>query len=285
MGVMQKIKAALGFPVDEPALESSAPPHSRKKEQGAGRLAHSLEQTLEKNAYAPKSVDRRTIVPETPIAIDLADVDDHAEPLSAGDSSIDLARSDSADLAGDRPLSSKKARQEMLTELQKNYKEVLELVRRVQTHLDTQEARSARLMEIVERIPDALDDIPERRAQTERLITAVEKVAEVGRTSHDVSQQSFRELAKANEQLARSARADDELVSAMGEFKVAAESMAADNQRAAGAVRDMARRSAERDEQLAEAVADGRRWLVIGVTVTAVAAAFAVILSVLALVT
>jgi hypothetical protein len=274
MGVMQKIKAALGFPAEEPALESptraSAP---RDQVEGPGRLASTL------------TTSKKTVAPDAPVAIDLTDADAGPPPHASGDSTIDLAGSDSADLAGDKPLNSKKAKQEMLAELQKNYKEVLELVRRVQSHLDTQEERSARLMEIVERIPEALDEIPERRAQTERLIQAVEKVAEVGKGSQDVSQQSLRELAKANEQLARSAQADGELVTAMGEFRAAAETMASDNQRAAGAVKDMARRSAERDEQLADAVADGRRWLVIGVTVTAVAAAFAVILSALALVT
>jgi ABC-type transporter Mla subunit MlaD len=273
MGVISKIKHALGFPPEEPALESPTPA-KKPGDAGAGRIA----QTLQK----------QTLTPEKPVAIDLSEVDTPPAASSSGDSSIDLpSRTDSTDQEGgeERRLTSKKAKQELIAELQKNYKEVLELVRRVQTHLDTQEERSARLMEIVERIPEALDEIPERRKQTERLIRAVEQVAEVGKSSQDVSQQSLRELAKANEQLSRSAQADADLVGAMGEFRSAAETMASDNQRAATSVTELARRSSERDEQLAEAIADGRRWLVIGVTVTAVAAAFAIILSALALAT
>ena len=273
MGVISKIKHALGFPTEEPALESPAAADN-PGDAGAGRIA----QTLHK----------RTVTPEKPVAIDLSEVDSESSKPTPGDSTVDLpSRSDSTDQDGsdEKRLSSKKAKQELVAELQKNYKEVLELVRRVQTHLDTQEERSARLMEIVERIPEALDEIPQRREQTERLIEAVGHVAEIGKSSQDISQQSLRELSKANEQLARSAQADADLVGAMGEFRSAAETMASDNQRAAASVKELARRSTERDEQLAEAIADGRRWLVIGVTVTAVAAAFAIILSALALTT
>lgn len=266
MGVITKIRTALGLvPADDTDGASDTPMRTATKAErdlGAGRRLSDA------------------VAPRVPVAIDLTDLDHPEDGGSAGDSSIDFVLDDHGE---EKRLTSRKAKQELVTELQKNYKEVLELVRRVQSHLDLQEERSTRLMEIVERLPEVLDGEPERRAQTERLIQAVERVSEVGKTNHDVSQQSLRELAKANEQLVRRAQSEGELVETMTKFRDAAEDIATNNQAAAGAVRDLASRADQRDTQLADAIVQGRKWLVIGVVVTASAAAFALTLAAIAL--
>lgn len=264
MGVLSKLKSAMGI---TPAESPQTPPAEGPQDLGPGRLlAH-------------------TVAPKEPVAIDLTHMDhehDPDHPVSPGDSTIDFdVEGESAD---EKRLSAKKAKQELITELQKNYKEVLEVVRRVQTHLDEQEARSTRLMEIVEGVPSALDQLSEHKEQNERLIMAVERLNDTASTSHDVSQQSLRELAKANEQLSQSAHADRDLISTMGEFKDAAQGIANNNERAASAVKDLAGSASQRDQQLAEAIAEGRKWLVIGVATTASAAALALILAAVALV-
>ena len=263
MGVFSKIKSAMRI---APAETAEPPRTDGPRDLGSGRLlAH---------AVAPKE----------PVAIDLSDMDqDHDATTSPGDSTIDFdAEVDGVD---EKRLSAKKAKQELITELQKNYKEVLELVRRVQTHLDEQETRSTRLMEIVEHIPAALDHLPEHREQNERLISAVERLSDTATTSHDVSQQSLRELAKVNEQMSQSAHADRDLISTMGEFKDAAQGIAENNDKAATAVKELAGSASKRDKELADAIAEGRKWMVIGVTVTASAAALALILAAVALAT
>jgi len=267
MGVFQKLKSAMG-------LEKNADP---------------LEPAPASEPTAAAAPARSTpvadpIAPREPVAIDLTDIDrdhDPVNPKSPGDSTIDF----DADASDEKRLSAKKAKQELITEIQKNYKEVLELVRRVQTHLDEQEDRSARLMEIMERLPDALDRIPEHREQTERLITAVETLGETTGANRDISQQSLRELVKANEQLAQTARAENELVTTMSDFKDAAQGIADQNDRTASAVRHLADSSTKRDQRLEEAIADGRKWLIVGVVATASAAAIALILAAIALAT
>jgi len=269
MGMLTRIKAALGIET-EPETSPPVPPVRLDAEPA------------QRNGHRGPRAAAADIAPAEPVAIDLAD--HHAgddRPASPGDSTMDV----DAELPdSERRLPSRKAKQELITELQKNYKEVLELVRRVQTHLDTQEERSARLMEIAERVPEALDAIPEHAERTERLIGAVEKMHESSATSASAAQQNTRELARVNEQLSQSAHAERELVTTMQGFHEAARDLAGNNQKAAGAVKDLAARTAERDHQLAEAIADGRRWLIIGIGVTAGAAATAVILAALALI-
>ncbi len=247
MGVFAKIKSAMRI---APAETADQPRTEGPRDLGTGRLL------------------AKSVAPKEPVAIDLSHMDHaHDAPASPGDSTIDFdAELDGTD---EKRLSAKKAKQELITELQKNYKEVLELVRRVQTHLDDQETRSTRLMEIAERIPAALDHLPEHREQNERLISAVDRLTDTANNNHDVSQQSLRELAKVNEQMSQSAHADRDLLTTMGEFKDAAEGIAENNNRAATAVKELAGSASKRDKELADAIAEGRKWMVIGVTVTA----------------
>ncbi len=267
MGVFKKIRSAMGLEKNEAAAVDDSPRPAEPRDLGPGRLL------------------AQAVAPREPVAIDITHVDhdhDPAAPKSPGDSTIDFD-GEGVEGTDEKRLSAKKAKQELITELQKNYKEVLELVRRVQTHLDEQETRSARLMEIVERVPEALDRIPEQREQTERLITAVETLGETTGAHRDVSQQSLRELVKANEQLTQTARSENELVATMGEFKDAAQGIADQNDRTATAVKDLATSSSARDKRLEDAIADGRKWLIIGISVTAAAAAVAIIISAIAL--
>lgn len=266
MGVFSKLKSAMGLEKNEAATLDETPRPNEPRDLGSGRLL------------------AEAVAPREPVAIDLTHVDhehDPAAPKSPGDSTIDF--DGEGDGSDEKRLSAKKAKQELITELQKNYKEVLELVRRVQTHLDEQETRSARLMEIVERVPEALDRIPEQREQTERLINAVESLGETAGAHRDVSQQNLRELVKANEQLAQTARAENELVTTMGEFKDAAQGIADQNDRTATAVKDLSTSSSARDKRLEEAIADGRKWLIIGIVATASAAGVAIIIAAIAL--
>lgn len=259
MGVFSKIKSAMRLDTKAAPPEETPPVH----DLGPGRrLAES-------------------VAPREPVAIDLTSVDNaRPNPPSPGDSTIDF---DSADVTDEKRLSAKKAKQELITELQKNYKEVLELVRRVQTHLDEQETRSARLMEIVERVPEALDRLPEQREQTERLISAVESLGSTSCEQRDLAQQNLLELVKANEQLSQTAHAENQLVSTMGDFKDAAQGIADQNDRTATAVKNLATSANDRDKRLEEAIADGRRWMIIGVSVTAAAAGVAIIIAAIAL--
>ena len=265
MGMMDKIKSAFRKPGEEEAAPEV------------------------KTAPADLTAGRRlaeSVLPREPVAIDIADTAPMrvSPPASPEDSALGLTvDAESDEITEEKRLSAKKAKQELITELQKNYKEVLELVRRVQAHLDLQDERSEKLMRIVERVPSALEQLPEHRAQNERLIGVVERLSEVSQSSHSLSQQSVRELAKANEQLKQAAHADRELIDGMGQFRDTVDGMAEHHSRSAVAVEKLASRVDQREEELSAAIADGRKWLIVAVAACAGTATVAVTLAIVAL--
>ncbi|QKK09825.1 MAG: hypothetical protein HND58_17805 [Planctomycetota bacterium] len=70
-----------------------------------------------------------------------------------------------------------RSRQELIAELQRNYQEVLGIVRKVDSHLDEQGQRSGRMAEIAERFPQAADDLSHLREGQDSVQQALEAVS------------------------------------------------------------------------------------------------------------
>jgi hypothetical protein len=76
----------------------------------------------------------------------------------------------------------KMTKQEMVEELERNYREVLDLVRRVKDHLDREEPRATRVMEVAERVESvlpAVESLAERIGEGQdhaatRIVEAIE---------------------------------------------------------------------------------------------------------------
>lgn len=167
-----------------------------------------------------------------------------------------------------------KSKGEMLAELQKNYAEVMELIRKVNSHLDEQAGRSQRLMEIAERIPEALDTLPELRSQNERIIEALRDAAEEARSRDDRSAQTLDRL---GDRLEESRESDRVLVGTMAEFRGTLREMADTNERTGATLSDMNQRNAAREQELHNILLLTRRWItiatVVGVVLVMVATA------------
>lgn len=103
-----------------------------------------------------------------------ADHEHDAEPGTGLPVAIEL---DSSSPGESTPLS----RRELAAELQKNYNEVLALVRKVDEHLDVQERRSAELMALAERATQAAEALPHIRTQQAELNEAVSGFTESAR--------------------------------------------------------------------------------------------------------
>ncbi len=84
------------------------------------------------------------------------------------------------------PVPPKMTKQEMIEELERNYREVLDLVRRVKDHMDREEERSGRVMEVAERIDSA--------------VPAVEGLADRIDAAHERSSDSLVEAIRISEQ-------------------------------------------------------------------------------------
>ena len=81
-------------------------------------------------------------------------------------------------------------RQEAMAELQRNYNEVITLVRKVDSHLDKADVRSQRLVDLAERTASSLEALPALRGQQAELNETVGRLLEATRESqvrHDAA--------------------------------------------------------------------------------------------------
>lgn len=206
-----------------------------------------------------------------------------AAPTPASPVDIDISREDDDLLREDDPLRfddeprrppspvsvsaappAPKSKGEMIAELQKNYNEVMELIRKVSNHLDEQAGRSERLMEIAERIPEALDALPELRSQNERIIVALRDAAEEARSRDEQSAQTLDRL---GDRLEESRESDRVLVGTMAEFRGTLREMADTNERTGATLSDMNQRNAAREQELHNILLLTRRWITIATVV------------------
>lgn len=162
-------------------------------------------------------------------------------------------------------------KQELVAELQKNYVEVLELVRRVNSHLDRQEERSDRIMKIVDRLPDAIDSLAATREQNGALLAAMnestaaskagnERVASVVEDLARHGERQAGALGSINEGLEKSRRTELQLVQTMAEFRTSVSEMAGSSSRVGDTLESLQNSSAARERELVDLVNESRRW-------------------------
>jgi DNA-binding ferritin-like protein len=218
--------------------------------------------------------------PSSPVDIDISRDDDDLlrddDPIRIDDEPRRHASPVSISTAPPAP----KSKGEMIAELQKNYAEVMELIRKVSNHLDEQAGRSERLMEIAERIPEALDALPELRSQNERIIVALRDAAEEARSRDEQSAQTLDRL---GDRLEESRESDRVLVGTMAEFRGTLREMADTNERTGATLSDMNQRNAAREQELHNILLLTRRWItiatVVGVVLVMVATAAVIMIA------
>ncbi|MEM1166538.1 MAG: hypothetical protein AAGI30_09650 [Planctomycetota bacterium] len=178
-------------------------------------------------------------------------------------------RMSSRPLARVAPIRSK---QELFEELQKNYHEVVELVRKVDHHLDREQRRSARVMEVLDRVDGlipTLERLPtELNTKAEQLngelIAAIREQAGAG------SPEIVAAVEKVGDQLRTGSKAQDELSHTMASFRQTIGDLAASTERSNEMIRSIETTNAKRENELAGLIASGRRaqTIALGAAVT-----------------
>ncbi len=218
------------------------------------------------NAFRPA-----THTPSTPVEIDISRDDEFA----VDDEVRDDTRRGPATLAP-----APKSKGEMLAELQKNYSEVMELIRKVSNHLDEQNDRSIRLMEIAERIPEALDTLPELRTQNAEILVALKNAADDTRARDERAAESLDLLV---DRLEEGRESDRVLVGTMAEFRGTLREMADTNEKTGTTLSDMNQRNMAREQELHSILQLTRRWItiatVVGVVLVMVATAAVIMIA------
>ena len=219
-----------------------------------------------------------------PVNIDVyLDDEDPEQELVAGMTGASETGLAGADEPSRAPILAPRNRQELVKELQKNYTEVLGLVRKVDDHLDTQNHRSERLLELAERSARNMDALPELVEQNRRVADALGDLIELtrdARTRNDVAVErlnktAIQQLEAGQRQTAalqtmqsaihRSGEAEAEMARSIGGFNETLSDMSSSTRDLGDTISQMRETDAEREAELAKLVSSGQKWLVASV--------------------
>lgn len=199
-------------------------------------------------------------------------MDIDADIIEAGDGSPDAA---GGALSG--PI---KSRQELVNELKKNYSEVLEIVRKVDDHLDQTARRSDQMIEIAKdsaeqnrRMAEAMLQLVEMtRSGQEHAGTVSDRMTKTALQQLEATQQQTTAISKMQSAIHNSGEAERELAESVRGFtgELSGVSKATDN--LGSAITAMRETDAEREKELATLVASSQRWLVLAVVACGVLA-------------
>lgn len=284
MGFMQQLARLFGVSSDtpKPYATSTVPPASAPQEAS-------------RNGVAGSAMDRK------PVNIDVYLDDPSEADRELEDAMLSSITTDGSPEGHDpdetrsrTPILAPRNRQELIKELQKNYSEVLGLVRKVDDHLDTQSHRSERLLELAERSARNMDAIPELVEQNRRVADALGDLIELTRDARTRSDTAVDRLNKtAIEQLEagqrqtaalqsmqsaihRSGEAEAEMARSIGGFNETLTDMSASTRDLGDTISQLRETDSEREAELARLVSSGQKWLVAAVVLCAVMAVVAV---------
>ncbi len=255
-----------------------------------------------------------SICPENPIGLDLSASDStpdmpaqtpaSAEPELAYIAEVSAVTTEAPPPVEPAPparperrarLISPRNRSELMTELRGNYAEVIELVRKVNDHLDVQETRSSRMMEIAERIPSALEYLPEIQRQNTQVVESLDRCARNSTASADriggavdrlveSTEQQGTSVTALNDRLESARQTDLELVQRMAEFRTTMSGIADTNSGVSDSIAQMHSSALRRDEEIVRLIEQSRKWMVVALASIGGAVGLAIMLAVFALV-
>jgi|GEM_PF-2941148 len=232
---------------------------------------------------------RHATAPEAATAVDV--LDDESETLDDDASTSANARQQPGRLslndrdAGAR-IAAPQTKKELFEELQRNYREVVMLVRKVDAHLDEQAHRSERLMAVAERFDQSLP-LLETIAQTPAKLDGIrEELAAIAASSGQAADQRAERLESAIAKVVDGVEAQHkdqhQLVSVMAEFRESLGDMNKTNADSSQALRNLGESVAKRDQAMLERMKTIQLWMAAGLATIAIVALAALLITILA---
>ncbi len=215
-------------------------------------------------------------------------VDEHPlEDLDAEEGAEALVSTRPVNLT--RPIA-KRTKQEWFDELQRNHQELVDLVRKFDSHLDREADRADRLAEVSEALGRALPAVERLSSELgERLDRNADRVADAIEGAAARADRNAERLEGSlggiGEQLQTSTAGQVELVTRLAEFRQTMSEMAHAGAESTRLLAEMSERDARRQADLERRIASMRLWVALGVGVALAVAAVAVTMGVVALVT
>ena len=189
--------------------------------------------------------------------------------------------SDDADIKAPRN------KQELFEELQKNYREVVSLIRKVDNHLDEQHRRSARVAEIAERLDGLSGSIQQAGMVPERIDDLKDTIQNALETTEKGTAERTERVRVAVEQvgeaLVASSDQQSKLTHTMAEFRQTIGDLSDATGQSSDAMRTLMDSVVERDKALAEELRATRSRVIVAVGAIGVVALAAVVVAIVAL--
>lgn len=172
--------------------------------------------------------------------------------------------------------------------------EAISLVRKIGDHLDGQAGRTERLLTLMDRLPPALDSLPEIGRQNAGLLEALhDHLAQSRRRDETLSATLLRlgettdrqteVLGLLQQQIEVSRETTEHLIEPLGGLRAALQGLAESNARTTATVAGIEDAASRRDAELTRALTRTQRWLLGAAILCGVASAAAVITAILAL--
>lgn len=176
-------------------------------------------------------------------------------------------------------------RAQLVAELQRNYSEVLGIVRKVDGHLDEQQHRADRMLAIAEQTARKLDHLPELAAQTGRVADAISKLVELTRDGQsqgrqvterlahtaiqqlEAAQQQTAALQHVRSEIQMAGEAERELAQSVGAFRESLTGVSRATSDLGSAITSMRQADADRERELADLVRTGQRSFIFAVLI------------------
>lgn len=174
-----------------------------------------------------------------------------------------------------------KSKQELLAEIQRNYQEVLELVRKVDGHLDESSGRSQRLFDLAERVPEGMASIVELKHQQEVVTHAIERITEVVSATEGHASSTVAELRAIAVRFDEAGQRGEALAGAVGEFREILTGVAGSSARLNGVMESIQREASSREERLVSLIEREQRWMIFALSLCGVSVAVAIVITVL----
>ncbi len=169
------------------------------------------------------------------------------------------------DAGGDRVVLAGRSlgRNEAMAELQRNYNEVITLVRKVDSHLDKADMRSQRLVDLAERTAASLEALPALRDQQLELNETVGRLLEATRESQTRHEATLQRQTAAFEDMHRmvdhAGQGQERLSGALDEFSGSMGTMGEATGRLGDALASLRQTDLDREAELARMVARANR--------------------------
>jgi ABC-type transporter Mla subunit MlaD len=199
-----------------------------------------------------------------------------------------------ADLRSDSAIEPKPARaRSSVAEVARNQEEVMSLVRKIGDHLDAQTGRTQRLLHLMERMPQALDALPEINRQNSRLLDSLHDHFEQSRRREEMLNSTLTTIGEASgrqtevlslvqQQLDTNSQASLTMTETLGDLRRSLSELAQSNTQTSDVLAKIAEDTDRRETTLSEALGRTQQWMIIAVACCAVASLAAIVAAIVA---